>query len=119
MVVEDPEYTAKYPEEYRIELNVHLKDGSTRRFLSTCPSGDPRAPQYVSDPTRLHRETEKKCTALLEECGFGDRAEPLRRAVYGLSAAPDMQSIALVLRAEAAGVRQPSAMRKTGRGKRI
>ena len=119
VVVEDPEYTAKYPEEYRIELNVHLKDGSTRRFLSTCPSGDPRAPQYVSDPTRLHRETEKKCTALLEECGFGDRAEPLRRAVYGLSAAPDMQSIALVLRAEAAGVRQPSAMRKTGRGKRI
>jgi 2-methylcitrate dehydratase PrpD len=94
VVREDEGFTAKYPEEYWVELTVRLKSGEERRFLSTCPSGDPEAAQYRADPGLLLREAERKAGSLLNECGFGDRVEPLRRAVAGLAQAADLSAIA-------------------------
>jgi 2-methylcitrate dehydratase PrpD len=96
-VVEDPDYSAKYPAEYWVELKVRLRDGGERRFVSSCPSGDPEAAQYRSDSTRLRREAEQKVAALLAECGFGDRVAPLTAAVGGLSGAPNLNALSQIL----------------------
>ncbi len=96
-VTEDAEYTARYPTDYCVELKIALRDGSERRFFSECPSGDPEAPQYRADPTRLHAEVERKSASLLTECGFGDRAEALRACCATLADAPDVRRLAAIL----------------------
>ncbi len=101
-VVEDDVYTARYPGEYWVELKLGLRDGSERKFVSECPSGDPEAPQYRADPGRLQAEVERKSSSLLAECGFGDRAEALRRCVAGLADAPNLDGLCAVLGAPAA-----------------
>ncbi|MGE0874535.1 MAG: MmgE/PrpD family protein [Burkholderiales bacterium] len=101
-VVEDDEYTARYPQDYWIEMKVRLQDGSERRYFSECPSGDPEAPQYRAEPGLLHAEVERKAAGLLDECGFGDRAQALAAACAGLAEAPDVHRLAGVLGAAAA-----------------
>jgi 2-methylcitrate dehydratase PrpD len=101
-VIEDPEYTARYPQDYQVEMTIRLGDGSERRYFSECPSGDPAAAQYVADPARLHAEVERKVDALLDECGFGDRATGLRAACAALTEAPDVHRLAAVLGATGA-----------------
>jgi len=101
-VVEDAEYTARYPSDYWVEMKLRLRDGSERRFFSECPSGDPEAPQYRGDPARLHVEAERKSAALLAECGFGERAEALRLCVAALADTPDVHALAALLGAPAA-----------------
>ena len=96
-VVEDPEYTARYPQDYWIELVIETSDGGSRRFFSECPSGDPEAPQYRKDPSLLHAEVEAKCASLLDECGFGERAKALSAACNGLAEAPDVHALAAIL----------------------
>jgi 2-methylcitrate dehydratase PrpD len=96
-VVEDPEYTARYPQDYWIEMVVETADGASRRFFSECPSGDPEAQQYRADPGRLHAEVEEKCARLLHECGFGERAKALAAACRGLDEAPDVHALATLL----------------------
>lgn len=96
-VVEDPDYTARYPDDYCVELRVRLEDGSERRFFSACPSGDPEAAQYRSNPARLREEVERKALSVLTECGFGDRAEPLTACVAGLANAPDLQALCSIV----------------------
>lgn len=96
-ITEDPDYTAKYPAEYWVALTVRLRDGSERRFLSKCPSGDPEAAQYRADPDLLHREVERKVADVLTECGFGERVAPLSKAVGGLADAPDVRTLASIL----------------------
>jgi 2-methylcitrate dehydratase PrpD len=99
-VVEDAEYTAKYPDEYWIELSITLQDGGTRRFLSTCPSGDPDAAQYRADPGRLRGEVERKVASLLDECGFAHHAAPLAAAVETLAEAASVDRLAMALGAD-------------------
>jgi 2-methylcitrate dehydratase PrpD len=96
-VTEDAEYTAKYPAEYWIEMRLTLRDGSERRLLSECPNGDPDAAQYRGDPGRLRREVDDKIAGLLSECGFADRAAPLKAAVDELAEAPNLQRLAQTL----------------------
>lgn len=96
-VVEDDEYTARYPSDYWVELKIKLRDGGELRYFSECPSGDPEAPQYRDDPGRLHAEAERKSAALLAECGFGERADALRRCIAGLADAPDVHELAAIL----------------------
>jgi 2-methylcitrate dehydratase PrpD len=93
-VREDPDFTAKYPEEYWVELAVRLRSGEERRFLSRCPSGDPEAAQYRDDSGLLRREVEAKAASLLTECGFEDRVSPLVRAVADLPQAADLRALA-------------------------
>ena len=96
-VVEDPEYTARYPQDYWIEMLVTGTDGATKRFFSECPSGDPEAPQYRKDAGLLHAEVEAKCASLLDECGFGARAKALSAACNSLADAPDVHALAAIL----------------------
>ncbi|MSQ54573.1 MAG: MmgE/PrpD family protein [Betaproteobacteria bacterium] len=96
-VLEDPEYTARYPQDYWIEMVVTTTDGASRRFFSECPSGDPEAPQYRANPGLLHAEVEAKCKSLLAECGFGERAQALSSACEGLADAPDVHALAATL----------------------
>ncbi len=96
-VTEDPEYSARYPQDYWIEMKLALADGSERRFFSECPSGDPEAPQYRADPSLLHAEVERKAADLLAECGFGDRAAALADACKSLAGAADVHGLAAVL----------------------
>jgi 2-methylcitrate dehydratase PrpD len=101
-VVEDAEYTARYPRDYWTELKVRTRDGGERRFFSTCPSGDPEAAQYREDPSRLQSEVERKAAALLDESGFGARADVLRSACVALTDASDIRGLATVLGGRAA-----------------
>ncbi|MFI4986589.1 MAG: MmgE/PrpD family protein [Alphaproteobacteria bacterium] len=102
-VSEDADYTKAYPERYPTELTLRLKSGGEKRFFNDCPSGDPEAPQYRSDPGRLHREAEEKVGALLAECGFAERVGPLKAAAAALGAARDLSALAALLGAKAAG----------------
>lgn len=96
-VAEDPEFNAKYPAEYFVELAIDLVGGGTRTLLSTCPSGDPEAPRYQADPDLLHREARNKARALLDECGFGAVTERLIAAIERLPEADDVEEIAALL----------------------
>ena len=100
-VAEDPSYTEQYPDRYPTELTLRLGNGQERRFFNDCPSGDPEAPQYRSDPQRLHRETEAKVSALLAECGFGHRVERLKTCVAALPEARDLSALTAVVGASA------------------
>lgn len=96
-VSESAEYTAAYPEEYRVSLVVETYDQGTHEFFSECPSGDPQAEAYHNARHLLEKETEEKIQNLLEECGFGDRFEPLKQAVNNLLTAPDIAAVLSVL----------------------
>ncbi len=96
-VVEDAEYSARYPQDYWIEMKIRLRDGGERRYFSECPSGDPEAPRYRADPGLLQLEVERKAASLLAECGFGERAESLRLACADLAGAPGLDRLAAVL----------------------
>lgn len=96
-VMEDPEFNARYPQDYWVELVAKLTDGSERRWFSECPSGDPEALRYKADPTMLAAEVERKSAALLAECGFGDRAEALADACNRLASAPDVHRLAAIV----------------------
>jgi 2-methylcitrate dehydratase PrpD len=96
-VHEDPEFTAKYPQDYFVELKITSRDGSTRTLLSECPSGDPDAARYRNNPALLHTEVETKVAALLDECGFGERLQALRRCVDALPEAAGVGELAEIL----------------------
>jgi 2-methylcitrate dehydratase PrpD len=99
-VSEDPDFTADYPEEYRVELEVVLKNGETRKSFSDCPSGDPAAAQYRSQPDLLGQEVERKVSSLLTETGFGDRVDRLRVSVAALVDAPNLDELSVLFAKE-------------------
>jgi 2-methylcitrate dehydratase PrpD len=96
-VVEDVELTAKYPDNYEVFLRVRDTGGVEHEFFSDCPSGDPEARQYRGAPERLGQEVEKKAESLLSECGFAERAGPLREAIRALSASPNLDRLTRAL----------------------
>jgi 2-methylcitrate dehydratase PrpD len=96
-VKEDAEFTARYPQDYFVALRIVLRDGSERSLLSDCPSGDPDARRYRSDPQLLRAEVGEKVRSLLAECGFGERAAALERSVDDLSRAPDLAELSHIL----------------------
>lgn len=99
-VKEDAEFSAHYPEEYRVELALVLKNGDRRAFFSDCPSGDPVAAQYRSQPDLLGREVEFKVSSLLSEVGFGDRVDRLKARVASLPDAPNLDGLSSVFAKE-------------------
>jgi 2-methylcitrate dehydratase PrpD len=92
-VKEDPEFSARYPEEYRVELELALKNGEKRKSFSDCPSGDPGAAQYCDHPDLLMSEVECKVSSLLTEVGFGDRSDRLMACVASLTDAPNLHEL--------------------------
>lgn len=96
-VVEDTEFTARYPQDYLAELRIKLRNGCERSLRSDCPSGDPDARRYRSDPRLLRVEVSKKVRSVLAECGFGERAAALERNVGDLSLAPNLAELSQTL----------------------
>lgn len=96
-VSEDDDFSARYPQDYCVALNIELADGSEHRFFSDCPSGDPQAARYVADQGLLQAEAEQKARALLEESGFGERASPLISACEDLATSPGVDRLAAAL----------------------
>ena len=96
-VVEDDEYSLRYPTDYCTELKLKMRDSGERCFFSECPSGDPEAPQYRSHQGRFQAEVERKSAALLDECGFGERADALRQCVAGLAEDASVHALATIL----------------------
>ena len=97
-VIEDPDYSAMYPDKYFTELEVKRKSG-TSRFFSECPSGDPEAQRYQSDPALFNREAETRSASLLAECGFQKTAAPLAHVVGQLLGAQSLDDLSAVLSA--------------------
>jgi 2-methylcitrate dehydratase PrpD len=96
-VEEDPAFTGQYPDRYPTELTVVLRGGRELVRFNDCPSGDPEAPEYAADPGRLHEEVRGHVRALLEETGFGDRAEPLIATAAALPELPSVRPLAELL----------------------
>ncbi len=96
-VEEDPAFTAQYPERYPTELTVVLRDGRELVRRSDCPSGDPEAPEYAGDPGRLAEQVREHVRALLEETGYGDRAEALIATAAVLPELPSVRPLADLL----------------------
>lgn len=96
-VKEDPEFSARYPDEYHVELELLLKNGERRVLFSDCPSGDPAAARYRSDSGLLEREVEQKVATLLAETGYGDRTAGLRAGVDALMEAPGVDALSCIL----------------------
>lgn len=105
-VREDDAFTARYPQDYLVELRLSLVDGGERVLLSTCPSGDPEAPRYADGRELLQQDVEEKIAALLAACGFADRVAPLIAAAAAL---PSAQNLAGLSAALGAGRRDRSA----------
>lgn len=94
-VIEEPEFSALYPETYVTVLEI---DAGVRLTLrSDCPSGDPEAPAYRADPGLLRRETVAKTVSVLGECGHGAVAQGLVDAVFALPRAADVSQVAALL----------------------
>lgn len=106
-VIEVPEFSALYPETYITELEIHFADGRCISLRNDCPSGDPEAETYKSDPDALRRETIDKVRAVLTKCGYAQRAEDLIRAALALTSAPDLREISALLSAPAQAVQSP------------
>jgi 2-methylcitrate dehydratase PrpD len=96
-VREDDAFTAKYPQDYMVELRIATCDGGSRTLVSHCPSGDPEAPRYRGRPSLLQAEIATKVDSLLAECGLGARAQELRRCVEELSGARTLDELTEVL----------------------
>ena len=96
-VVEDEEFSRRYPDEYPVELKITLENGETRTTFSVCPSGDPSAARYQNGDELLEAEAERKVASLLGETGFGDRVESLRARVSALPDAPNVGEVADIL----------------------
>lgn len=96
-VTEDAGFTAKYPQEYFVELKIRLRDERERTLLSDCPSGDPEASRYRNNPDLLPAEVRRKVGALLAECGFAERTLALEACVAGLARAPNLLELSHIL----------------------
>jgi 2-methylcitrate dehydratase PrpD len=96
-VKEDPEFSARYPDEYRVELELLLKNGDRQVSFSDCPSGDPAATRYRGEPRLLEQEVGRKVNALLAETGYGDRTASLKSGVDALVDAPQVEELSKVL----------------------
>lgn len=95
-VIEEPDFSALYPETYVTVLELSTAAGRLE-LRSDCPSGDPEAPAYRAEPDLLRRETVAKVLGLLDECGCGARAPALVEAVFALAEAPDLSRVAALL----------------------
>lgn len=96
-VKEDADFSAHYPDEYHVELELLLKNGDRRVLFSDCPSGDPAAARYRGNSGLLEQEVEQKVGALLAETGYGDRTAGLKAGVEALIDAPQVDALSSIL----------------------
>lgn len=100
-VKEDAQFSADYPELYKVELIVDLADGTQRTFFSDCPNGDPEAARYQGAPHLFHEDARAKVASVLTDCSLSDRVSDLQSAVEDLPGAGDLKALCEVLRVPA------------------
>jgi 2-methylcitrate dehydratase PrpD len=98
-VTDDPQFTADYPDIYKVELTIDSRDGSRRTYFSDCPNGDPEAERYRDAPQLFHEDARAKVSSMLAQCGFGDRVTTLRARVEELPSAASLDRLCETLRA--------------------
>ncbi len=96
-VVEDPDYTAAYPELYKSEVKLTLKDGRVVARESDVPRGDPDAPEYQQSPTRFSDQIADKFRTLVAGSPFAARIAPIIQAVDALPTARTLDELAALL----------------------
>ena len=103
-VEEDAGFTAKYPQDYFVELAIKLRDGTSAQLLSECPSGDPEAKRYRSDPTLLAvRGTCARPLACSTSAASVSARARWRRCVAGLADATTIAELSEILGAPRRG----------------
>jgi 2-methylcitrate dehydratase PrpD len=100
-VTDDPEFTADYPDLYKVELTIDLRDESRRTYFSDCPNGDPEAARYRNAPQIFHEDVRAKVASMLAQCGFGDRVAAFQASVEELPSAASLDPLCDILRAPA------------------
>jgi len=115
-VVEDPEFTANYPDRYRVELKIIRNTSPEIVFSSDCPNGDPQAERYKKAPERFAEDVSDKAESILTQCGFGDRVAALRAQVEQLVPSPDVRELCAVLASppNISEARAPNALHVVG-----
>jgi 2-methylcitrate dehydratase PrpD len=83
-VIEDPEFTKRYPVLYSTEVSLKMKSGKGLTSFRDCPRGDPEAPEYSKTPGGFEKEIESKFRGLLASTPFAKRVDPIIDAVREL-----------------------------------
>jgi len=112
-VTDDPQFTADYPDIYKVELVVDLADGTRKIFFSDCPNGDPEAVRYRNAPQLFYDDARAKVASMLAQCGFGDRVEALQARVEELPSAVSLDPLCEILRSPADRKAFPSRRAKS------
>ena len=85
-VEEAPEFTARYPDEQRVTLAIHLRDGTEVTGECVITSGEPGRPHAAADLERKFRD-------LAEPLWGAQRAAQLREALMHLDDCPDVSAL--------------------------
>jgi 2-methylcitrate dehydratase PrpD len=93
-VVEDPDFTASYPEKYMSEVRITLKSGQELCRQSDIPRGDPDAAEYMQRPELFEIQVEEKFRALLGDSPYSDRIDGLIAEVNALPDQPNLSCLA-------------------------
>jgi 2-methylcitrate dehydratase PrpD len=83
-VIEDEEFTNRYPDTYPTEIKLRLSSGEWITYFRDFPSGDPESLEYVNDPERFKTEIEKKFRSLLKTNVYSSKIDSIIRSVDNL-----------------------------------
>lgn len=92
-VIEDPEFTAAYPEKYYSEVRLKLKSGQEVVRISDIPRGDPDAAEYQTQPALFGQQIVEKFRALLAESPYAARTEALIQTVNDIANQPNLEQL--------------------------
>ena len=98
-MTDDPEFTADYPDAYKVELAIDLADGGRRTFFSDCPNGDPEATRYRDAPWLFLDDARTKAASVLAQKGFDGRLSSFQAAVEELPRAARLDGLSEILKA--------------------
>ncbi|MEZ4670917.1 MAG: MmgE/PrpD family protein [Anaerolineae bacterium] len=96
-VIEDPDFTAAYPERYFSDVKIKLKSGQELSRQSDIPRGDPDAAEYQQDPSLFEIQIEEKFRSLLATSPYANRTAALIEAVNELMDQPNLDHLAAVM----------------------
>jgi len=92
-VIEDPEFTKRYPAFYSTEVSLKLKSGKELTSFRDCPRGDPEAPEYSKTLGRFEKEIESKFRDLLALTPFAKNGDQILAAVNEMPEASTVHAL--------------------------
>ncbi len=96
-VIEDEEFTNRYPDTYPTEIKLRLSSGEWITYFRDFPSGDPEALEYVNDPEMFKTEIEKKFRSLLKTNVYSSKIDSIIRSVDNLLTSKSVGELAALL----------------------